>query len=56
LALVLFLTRSIASVVFIAIFLARGAEVDGDFFVALGAVGLERGFEGVHVSIQMFFR
>jgi len=38
LALVLFLVGSVASVVFVAVFLARGAEVNDEFFVALGAI------------------
>jgi len=40
----LFFVRSITSVVFVAVFLAGGAEVDSEFFVALGADSLERGF------------
>jgi len=44
LALVLFFVRSITSVVFVAVFLAGGAEVNGEFFVALVAVDLKRGF------------
>jgi len=42
--LVFLLVGSVASVVFVAVFLAGGAEVNGEFFLALGAVGLERGF------------
>jgi len=38
------LVGSITSVVFIAVFLAGRAEVNDEFFVALGTVCLERGF------------